>query len=396
MKSSRHSPTILAVNDTPDVLELFTVLLEREGYRVVTATNGLRALELAFSLEPDIVISDVVMPEMDGLEFCRRLKQHPRTADVPVLLVSALRTADEDSLKGLVAGADDYLQLPFRRQELLVKVARLAERHRVERHYREIVEQAADIIYTRDMDGFLTSINEAGSRFCGLPAAELVGAHLSKLLGKEAAAKDVEETRAEGEPFPRRATHQLRDAQGAEHYLESIITLVRDGGGQPVGVRGVVRDITERKRFEEALQENEARFRGAFDYSSIGMALVYPDGRWLRVNRSICDIVGYTAEELLAIDFQTITHPEDLEKDLEYVGQMLSGEINSYQMEKRYIHRLGHTVWATLSVSLVRDAKQEPLYFISQIQDITERKQIEGELAQARDTALESARLKAE
>ncbi|MBV9210773.1 MAG: PAS domain S-box protein, partial [Acidobacteria bacterium] len=379
MKATRYSPTILAVNDTPDVLELFTVLLEREGYRVVTAKDGVRALELAFSVEPDIIISDVVMPELDGLEFCRRLKQHPRTADVPVLLVSALRTANEDSLKGLIAGADDYLELPFRRQELLVKVARLTERHRVEKHYREIVEQAADIIYTRDMDGHLTSINEAGARFFGRPASELVGVHLGALIGKEAAAKDIADAREHPENYPTRSLHYLKDAQGVPHYLEGIITIVNEGG-QPAGVRGVVRDITERKRVEEALQENEARFRGAFDYSSIGMALVYPDGRWLRVNRSICDIVGYSEEELLAIDFQTITHPDDLEKDLDYVRQMLSGEIRSYQMEKRYLHKQGHIVWVMLSVSLVRDANQRPLYFISQIQDITKRKRAEEAL----------------
>ncbi|HEY0547682.1 MAG TPA: PAS domain S-box protein [Pyrinomonadaceae bacterium] len=380
MKATGYSPTILAVNDTPDVLELFTVLLEREGYRVVTAKDGVRALELAFSIEPDIIISDVVMPKMDGLEFCRRLKQHPRTSDVPVLLVSALRTANEDSLKGLIAGADDYLELPFRRQELLVKVARLTERHRVEKHYREIVEQAADIIYTRDMDGHLTSINEAGARFFGRPASELVGVHLGALIGKEAAAKDITDAKENPERFPVRSLHYLKDVQGVPHYLEGIITIVREGGGQPTGVRGVVRDITERKRVEEALQENEARFRGAFDYSSIGMALVYPDGRWLRVNRSICDIVGYSEEELLAIDFQTITHADDLEKDLEYVRQMLSGEIGSYQMEKRYIHKQGHVVWVMLSVSLVRDAKQRLLYFIAQIQDITDRKRAEEAL----------------
>ena len=92
MKPDQTRPVVLAVNDEPKVLELLTVLLEHEGYRVVTAGDAPRALELAFSIEPDIVVSDVVMPEMDGLEFCRRLKQDPRTADVPVLLACAVRT----------------------------------------------------------------------------------------------------------------------------------------------------------------------------------------------------------------------------------------------------------------------------------------------------------------
>src|SRR5918912_1842880 len=191
MKSDQMSPIVLAVNDEPKVLELLTVLLEHEGYKVLTAGNGQRALELAVTMEPDIVVSDVVMPEMDGLEFCRRLKQDPRTSTVPVLLASAVRTGKRNSLHALTAGADDYLEMPFRRQELLVKVARLAERHRVERHYREIVEQAADIIYTRDMAGRITSINEAGARFFGRPSSDIVGVKLSELFGEEAASQII-------------------------------------------------------------------------------------------------------------------------------------------------------------------------------------------------------------
>src|SRR5205085_5330119 len=91
-------PTVLAVNDEPKVLELFAVMLERDGYKVVTAENGPRALELALTLEPDIVISDIVMPEMDGLELCHRLKQDPHTAFIPVLLASALRTGKRSNL----------------------------------------------------------------------------------------------------------------------------------------------------------------------------------------------------------------------------------------------------------------------------------------------------------
>jgi diguanylate cyclase (GGDEF)-like protein/PAS domain S-box-containing protein len=130
----------------------------------------------------------------------------------------------------------------------------------------------------------------------------------------------------------------------------------------------------------DALHESEERFRRAFEYAPIGMALVGLDGRWLQVNRAMCAIVGYSAEELLATTFQALTHPSDLESDLEYVRQLLAGEIESYAMEKRYYHKMGRVVWALLSVSLVRDPAGRPRYFVSQVQDITERKRMEARL----------------
>jgi len=113
------------------------------------------------------------------------------------------------------------------------------------------------------------------------------------------------------------------------------------------------------------------------------MALVAPDGKWLRVNRSICEITGYSESELLERSFQDITHPDDLALDLANVDKMLAGDIDSYQMEKRYYHKSGAIVWALLSVSLVRDEEGRPRFFIGQIQDITSRKESERQLGEA-------------
>jgi PAS domain S-box-containing protein len=134
---------------------------------------------------------------------------------------------------------------------------------------------------------------------------------------------------------------------------------------------------------DSRLVESEERFRGAFEFAAIGMALVAPDGRWLRVNPSLCRIVGYSPEELLDTTFQAITHPADLDADVEYVQRMLEGSLPHYQMEKRYLHKHGHLVWIQLSVSLVRGGDGQPLYFVSQIQDISARKEAQARLIES-------------
>jgi diguanylate cyclase (GGDEF)-like protein/PAS domain S-box-containing protein len=126
--------------------------------------------------------------------------------------------------------------------------------------------------------------------------------------------------------------------------------------------------------------EAEEPFRLAFEHAPIGIALVSPEGAFMRVNHALSDLLGYSEAELVTKTFQELTHPEDLDSDLEFVAQVLSGALRSYEMEKRYFHRDGHIVWALLSVSLVREPDGTPVHFISQIQDISERKQLEERL----------------
>ncbi len=155
--------------------------------------------------------------------------------------------------------------------------------------------------------------------------------------------------------------------------------------GRPLRISGTFQDITERKRLEEVLKENEERFRSTFEQAAIGIAHVSPEGHFLRVNQRFCDIVGYTNEEMLAHTFHDITHPDDLNNDLEFVRQVISGEIQTYSMEKRYFKKNGSIIWVNLTVSLVCKSSGEPKYFISAIENITKQKQAEKALQKAHD-----------
>ena len=145
-------------------------------------------------------------------------------------------------------------------------------------------------------------------------------------------------------------------------------------------------EVVQLRDVAAALEESQLRFNSAFEYAAIGMALVSLEGAWLDVNNSLGKLVGYTAQELKTKTFQDITHPDDLATDLAYLRQMLKGERLTYQMEKRYFHKQGHIVWVSLSVSLVHNSEGKPLYFVSQIQDISARKQAEEALLQSEAT----------
>lgn len=171
-------------------------------------------------------------------------------------------------------------------------------------------------------------------------------------------------------------THQRLDGQP----FDANVLLTRMEVGGDMFLLATVRDITERKQIEQSLLESEERFRKAFQYSAIGMALVGLDGHWLKVNHSLCQMIGYSEAEMLSRTFQDITPPDDLNTDLDFVAQLLAGKTDHYQMEKRYFHKDGHVVWIRLSVSLILDARHRPLHFVSQMDDITDKKLAEEKI----------------
>src|SRR6476661_1670165 len=150
-------------------------LLRKAGYSVLTAEDGLEGLTIARRERPDLVISDVSMPRMNGLEFCREIRAGSQLKTVPILLVSARQKDTESAVAGQRVGADHYLEIPFDSARLVAKVSRLLERSRLEASYHDRGEQASDMIFTQDLAGKLTSMNLAGQKFLGRHSEEIIG-----------------------------------------------------------------------------------------------------------------------------------------------------------------------------------------------------------------------------
>ncbi len=171
---------------------------------------------------------------------------------------------------------------------------------------------------------------------------------------------------------------------GRTRWLRGEMRPWQSSDGEIGGIVLFTEDISERVRTEQALQDSERRFRATLEQAAVGISHVGLDGHWLSVNKKLCEIVGYSREELLTQTFQDITYADDLDKDLDNVGRLLSGELDQYQMEKRYIRKNGSLVWINLTVALVRNAGGQPGYFVAVVEDIEARKRAEAELLTSR------------
>lgn len=265
----------------------------------------------------------------------------------------------------------------------MVREASYADVTATQRQFQTIVKGVRDYaMFMLDPQGYVTTWNEGAQLIKGYTEAEILGQHFSKFYLPEERAADKPNRHLRFAAEHGRYEEEGRRVRkgGTPFWANVLVTALRDERGELFGFTKVTRDVSEQKEVEKRLRESESQFRGAFDYSAVGMAIVSLEGKWLEVNRAICSIVGYSKEELLQRKFQDITHPDDLGTDLHLMANVLEGESNTYEMEKRYFHRSGQVVWVQLNVSLVRDIEGNPLYFISQIQDISDRRRAEDAL----------------
>ena len=412
----------LLLDDSETDREMYRRYLKSDGeyqYTFIESESAENALAINGSVWLDVVLLDYQLPEMNGIDWLQQWQQLYDELDRPPVIALTGQGDEEIAVQFIKLGAADYIvkdrltperlrlavnqaiafqQLQREKADLversilldrkLTRSNRLRQMESIQkRNLQQILQNLPMVVYAKEVDpetkrsGKLWLVNREWQRVFALSDAEAIGKTDSEIFPDEIARAFASNDRLvidskQSLTAEERVYHRdgrLRD------YL-SFKFPVFDDGGRVVSIVGIAKDITEDKQIRSALQVSESRFVSTFEQAAVGIAHVSPDGKWLRVNQKLCEIVGYSKQELLQKTFQEITHPEDLEGDLAYFEQMLAGEIETYSMEKRYLHQNGETVWINLTVSSVKDSQGKPDYFISVIEDISDRRKLKHDL----------------
>ncbi|MCG4455357.1 PAS domain S-box protein [Pseudomonas sp. MMS21-TM103] len=329
-----------------------------------------RGSELSHELGREIQGFEVFVANVQGGQAIARQWTYIRKDGeqrIVNLTISAIRN-EQDGINGYLGIATDVSALQQATRAL----------QKSESRFRGMVANLPGVVYRcrYDADWTMRFMGDEIEHLSGYPASDFIDNRVRSYASvihpdDRASTYVIQEHILRQDVFE--LTYRLQHADGHSIWVRDKGRGEYDRQGKLLWLDGFIWDISDRKQIEDELKLSQQLFSSAFNTAPQGMALVSPEGRWLEVNDELCRMLGYSRAQLLAGDFQQITHPEDLAADLENLEALLAGRSNGYQMEKRYLDSQGRTIWVLLSVSLVRDGAGRPVHFVAQIQDFSER-----------------------
>jgi PAS domain S-box-containing protein len=386
--------TILVVDDEPDICFLTKEFLETSGHIDVNTAGSVAEARASIARRRyDAIVSDYQMPCEDGVQFLKSLRISGDTT--PFVLFTG-KGREEIAIEALNNGADAYLQKGGEPRSLFVelehRILTIIQKHRAEAalldsesEFRALFENNPDAVVLVSIDGRILNTNQAGARMVLMRKEEIIGGTISDMgvFSEDDIAlfKRTMIAMANGE-IVSPVLSQIRRKDGTAKWVEIRASMVLKAG-QCAAFQIIGRDVTKYKMAEEALRKSESKFRAIFNAAAIGITTVNSDGRPLEFNDELANYLGYSREELDHLSFSEITFPDDLQKDLAQYKKLIAGEINHYEMEKRYVRKDGKIVWALLSVSLVESYEVAPPLVLSIVTDITKRKMAEEALQES-------------
>ena len=378
---------ILLVNDLPDQLEVTGFLLEQEGYAVLKALGGHEALELLSQHTPDLIISDVAMPDMDGIELCRAIRADQRLKETPILLLSAFRKDVPSMVEALQSGAVDYIEAPYDPRLLLAKVALFIEKRRAERalsasemRYRLLFENIPLPMWVYDLEtlAFL-DVNEAAVRHYGYSREEFLSMTILDIRPREdipALISHVKYIVGSNQRHHRSGIWRHRRKDGTIIEVE-IDSYVLELNGRQTNLV-LAKDVTDRRRAEEALRRQALVFNTIYD----GVVILDLERRITDWNPAAERIFGYAKQEVLGQKLSLLCIPTLSEQLVTEICHKILAE-GRWEGELPFIRKDGFAGAADSIFVLQRDAQGNPSSIVGVTRDITARKQLEDQLRQA-------------
>lgn len=248
--------------------------------------------------------------------------------------------------------------------------------------FQAIVESAPEAIIVFNFEHFLY-VNRFAAEQLGFESESLLGQSIMSFVPPESRQLVIDRLRQLAGTGQSGGPMEVEFVSRDGRVIPSeVVAVPISFEGQPA-VLGFIRDISKRNEAERALRESEERFGNAFTYSPHGMGIVALDGHWVRANRSLCEMLGYSDEELQSLTVRSVTHPDDVAEDVELIKSLVERKIMSYNRIKRYYRKDGEMIWVSLAVSAVHDAAGKPIYLIGQVENITARRELERRSLQA-------------
>jgi PAS domain S-box-containing protein len=388
-KRIENPPVILVVNDDRAVVVLLTDLLASQGYKIISASSAYEALEITSARRVDLVVSDIVMPGMDGMELCCQLKCSAATASTPVLLVSAIRKDPVDFSEGFAAGADEYIEIPFKHEEFLVKVARLVERQRTEdalrkqnAEYRLLFDANPCPMYVVEEATLrFLDVNEAAVKHYGYSREEFMGMTALAIRPEEEIPAVVDYLRKSTAEYDAAGVWKHRKKNGVVIDVEVNWHRLKFGGRPAYLVS--VNDITEQKRAAIAAVDSERRYRELFENANDTIYTHDLAGNFTSLNKTGERVTGYSREEALRMNIADVLTPESTKTAQQMLRRKKHEQVATvYELE--IFAKDGQRVSLEVSTRLVyQDGRPVGVQGIAR--DITSRKAAEYALKESEE-----------
>ena len=391
---------VLVVDDNAGKRLAVRAMLAPLGHAVVEVDSGRAALLATEQQSFAVILMDVSMPILDGYETAKLIRQRIESASTPIIFLTAYGRDETETATAYASGAVDFIFTPVLADVLRAKVSAFihlfVQSRELQRSLesitalngalresevrtRAVLQNVADGIVTADEAGLIESFNRSAQRLFGYKEHEVIGQPLRLIIAPNE--NDASSDRATTEAVGRR-----RD--GSCFPMEISTSLVNIG--ERMLTIGCIRDISARNEQAErerervhALRRDAQRDRVAFEAAPIGGIITARDGTIERVNQAMCDMTGYTADELIGMDSSRLAHPDEREHSAAVIDALLNGRSETERFEKRYLHSSGRTIEAQVALTTICDERDEVTQLFGQIEDITEARRTSRELEQA-------------